>query len=88
MLTPRLTNCIYCASISTLLADIDGKLTDVANIQYNNNVFSVNYYIPGQVISDLLRYKQVLVYKACNPDYCAPFTVEMIAGRVKVLIHK
>jgi hypothetical protein len=88
MLTPRLTNCIDCASISTLLADIDCKLTDLANTQYNNIVFSLNYYIPGQVIADLLHYKQILVYKSCNPDYCAPFTVEMIAGRVKVLIHK
>ena len=88
MLTPRLVDCVYCASIPALLADIDCKLTDLANYQYNNIVFSLNYYIPGQVIADLLHYKQILVYKSCNPDYCAPFSVEMIAGRVKVLIHK
>lgn len=88
MLTPRLTNCIDCASITTLLADIDCKLTDLANNEYNNIVFSLNYYIPGQVISDLIRYKQILTYKSCNPDYCAPFTVPMIASKVKILIHK
>jgi len=88
MLTPRLTNCIDCSSITVLLADIDCKLTDLANHQFNNIVFSLNYYIPGQVIADLLHYKQILTYKACNPEYCKPFTVAMIASRVKVLIHK
>ena len=88
MLTPRLTNCIDCSSITVLLADIDCKLTDLANYQYNNIVFSLNYYIPGQVIADLLHYKQILTYKACNPEYCKPFTVAMIASRVKILIHK
>ena len=64
MLTPRLTNCIDCSSIVVLLADIDCKLTDLENYQYNNIVFSLNYYIPGQVIADLLHYKQILTYKA------------------------
>jgi len=88
MFYPRLTDCIECASIPALLTDIDQKLTYWAIAQYNNIVFSVNYYIPGQVVGDLLTYKQILTYKACNPDYCKPFTVQMIASRVKVLIHK
>jgi hypothetical protein len=88
MLTPRLVDCIYCASIPALLADIDCKLTDLANAQYSNIVFAVNNYIPGEVIADLIHYKQVLTYKLCNPNYCGMFTVEMIASRVKVLIHK
>lgn len=88
MLTPRLVDCVYCASIPVLLADIDCKLTDLAKLQYSNIVFALNTYIPGEVIADLLHYKQILTYKVCNPDYCGMFTVEMIASRVKVLIHK
>ena len=39
MLYPRLTNCIDCSSIPALLADIDCKLTDLANNEYNNIVY-------------------------------------------------
>jgi hypothetical protein len=88
MLSPRLTDCIECASIPALLTDIDLRLTALANDQYNNIVYSLNYFIPGQVIGDLLHYKQILTYKLCNPEYCAPFTVDMIASRVIVLINK
>jgi hypothetical protein len=88
MLSPRLTDCIECASIPALLTDIDLRLTALANDQYNNIVYSLNYFIPGQVIGDLLHYKQILTYKLCNPEYCAPFTVEMIASRVILLINK
>ena len=83
MLSPRLTDCVVDGSIPALLFDIDQKLADLANI-----VFSLNYYISGEVIGDLLHYKQILTYKLCNPAYCQPFTVKMIASRVKVLIHK
>lgn len=88
MLSPRLTDCYDSASVPALLSDIDERLTYWANIQYNNLVFSLNYYIPGQVIGDLLNYKQILTYKLCNPNYCKPFTVPMIASKVKLLIHK
>ena len=88
MLYPRLTNCIECASIPALLTDIDNKLTYLATVQYNNIVFSVNHYIPGEVVGALINYKQILAYKAVNPNYCKPFTIPMIASRVKVLIHK
>lgn len=88
MLYPRLTNCIECASIPALLTDIDNRLTYWAVVQYNNIVFSVNSYIPGQVVAALINYKQILTYKACNPNYCKDFTIPMIASRVKVLIHK
>jgi len=88
MLSPRLTNCIDCTTIPVLLTDIDCKLTDLANNQYNNIVFSLNYPVPGVVIGDLLNYKRILTYKFCNPDYCSQFTVKMIASKVKLLIHK
>jgi hypothetical protein len=88
MLSTRLTDCLDCATIPALLADIDLKLAELAKSQYNNIVFSVNNYIPGEVIGDLLNYKQILSYKLCNPHYCCNFTVKMIASRVIVLIHK
>lgn len=88
MLSPRLTNCIEYASIPALLEDIDLKLTALAVSQYNNIIFSLNNYIPGEVIGDLLNYKQILTYKLCNPIYCEGFTVQMIASRVILLINK
>jgi hypothetical protein len=88
MLYTRLTNCIDCTTIESLLKDIDCKLTDLANYQYNNIVFSLNKYISGELVNDLLNYKQILAYKLCNPYYCEHFTVQMIASRVIVLIHK
>ena len=88
MLSPRLTNCIECTTIPALINDIDAKLTVLANDQYNNIVYSLNYYIPGQVVADLIQYKQILAYKLVNPDYCCPFTVPMIASRVIVLLNK
>lgn len=88
MLTPRLTNSLYYDSIPVLLKDIDTKLADLANYQYNNIVFSLNYYIPGEVIEDLLHYKQILQYKQCNPEYTCNYSVDMIASRVIILINK
>jgi len=88
MLSPRLTNCIDCTTISALLSDIDCKLTEVANAEYNNIVFSLNYKSNGVALSDLLNYKRILIYKLCNEDYAAPFTVQMIASRVKLLKYK
>jgi len=88
MLSPRLTNCIDCTRIPVLLSDIDCKLTELANVEYNNIVFSINNYIPDNLISDLLNYKRILTYKYCNPDYADLFSIDKIASRVKVLIHK
>ena len=88
MLSPRLTDCVDCTTISALLSDIDCKLTEVANAEYNNIVFSLNYQTNGVVIGDLLNYKRILTYKLCNEDYAAPFTVQMIASRVKLLKYK
>lgn len=88
MLSPRLTNCIECASITALLADIDCKMAEIANNLYNNVVFSLNRPISGVVTNDLLNYKRILTYKLSNIDYAANYTVAMIASKVKILIHK
>ena len=88
MLQPRLTNCIECASIPVLLQDIDCKLTELAKIQYNNIIFSMNYSLACSPIGELLNYRRILTYKYCNPDYARHYSVQRIASRVKVLIHK
>jgi hypothetical protein len=88
MLSPRLTNCIECNTITALLAEIDCKVAELAKNEYNNVVFALNYPLPGTVLDDLLNYKRILRFKYCNGSYGAPFTLNQIASRVKVLIHK
>lgn len=88
MLYPRLTNCVDCSSVPVLLADIDCKLTELANNEYNNIVYELNWPVQGTVIWDLLNYKRILTYKYCNPEYTGSFSVEQIASRVKLLINK
>ena len=88
MLYPRLTNCVECTTIPVLLQDIDCKLTELANNEYNNIVFQLNWPTPGILISDLLNYKRILTYKYCSPDYASAYSVERIASRVKILINK
>jgi len=88
MLSPRLTSCPECASIPALIADIDCKLASLANNLYNNVVFMLNQPVPGGVMLALINYRRILAYKYCNPDYAAPFTVNMIASKVKLLKYK
>jgi hypothetical protein len=88
MLDPRLNNCIDCATIPVLINNIDAKITSLATEEYNNIVYDLNNYINGQVIFDLLEYKQILEWKFCNAEYAAAFTVPMIASRVQILINK
>lgn len=88
MLSPRLTACPECASIPALLADIDCKMAALGKNLYNNTVFMLNQPVPAEVMLDLINYRRILVYKYCNPDYAAPFTVNMIASRVKLLKYK
>jgi hypothetical protein len=88
MLSPRLVNCIDCVTPQLLIDDIDCKLTELANNQYNNIVYILNLPFPQTVIGDLLNYKRILVIKLCTPDYAPCYTIEMIASRVKLLIHK
>lgn len=88
MLSPRLTNCIDCTTVSALIADIDCKLTILANNQYNNIVFILNKPFPDTVLGDLLNYKRILTNRICNPEYACAYSTEQIASRVKLLIHK
>lgn len=88
MLSPRLTHCPECASIPALIAEIDCKLANLANNLYNNVVYILNQPVPGGAMLDLITYRRILVYKLCNPNYAAAFTVNMIASRVKILKSK
>lgn len=88
MITQRLTNCTECTSITNLLADIECKLTEMANDLYNNTVFALNRPVCEDVWLDLLNYKRILTYKFCNPQYASHYSVEQIASRVKLLIFK
>jgi len=85
MLSPRLSECIECSNISALLCDIDHKLADLAKIQYNNIVFALNKPFPGEVMGDLLNYKRILTYRACNCDYAGCFSVNQISSKIKTL---
>ena len=88
MLTPRLNNYIANSTIPVLLADIDERIAELADLEYNNIVYAVNNYINTVALQDMLNYKRILLFKNCNPDYCQCFTVEMIASKVKILIHR
>ena len=88
MLLPRLNQCIDCATIPVLIDNINAKIALLANDEYNNIVYDLNYYIDGQVIFDLLEYKQILQWKFCNADYCKAYTVPMSASKVQILINK
>jgi len=88
MLSPRLTNCVDCPKISSLIEEIDHKLTEMANAEYNNIVFALNQCFAGPIMGDLLNYRRILIFKYCYPDYAGHFSLEMISSKVKLLIHK
>lgn len=88
MLSYRLTNCVDCTTIPSLLANIDCKLKELALRQYSNIIFALNNVFPSSVMFDLLNYKRILQSKTYNPDYASCYTVESIASQVKLLIYK
>ncbi|NDB81710.1 MAG: hypothetical protein EB127_03025 [Alphaproteobacteria bacterium] len=85
MLSPRLSGCLKCASITGLLADIDCKLDQLSNSLYNNVVFSLNNSINATAINSLLFYKRILTYKLANDQYACNFSVNAIASKIKLL---
>ena len=85
MLNPRLTTCVECTTIQTLLIDIDLKMFHLSKDLYNNVVFMLNRSVDASSMFDLLNYKRILTYKYYNSDYASDFTVEMVADRVKKL---
>jgi hypothetical protein len=88
MINPRLGNCHSCTTIPALISDIHCKIAKVAKLEYGNIIFDLNNRIDQTSATDLLNYKRILEYKYCNPEYAQGFTVEKIASRIKLLIHK
>lgn len=88
MLSPRLSECLQCSDISSLLAEIDCKLADLAKSQYNNVILALNRPIQDVPIGDLINYKRILLHRACNPDYACDFSVNAIGSRVKILVNR
>lgn len=88
MLSPRLTNCPQCADIPSLIADIDCKLSEMSIGLYNNTIFMLNKQFNGEVMSSLLHYKRILMFKYCNPNYAGHYTVNQIASKIKLLKFK
>lgn len=88
MITYKLTNCVECTTIPSLLEDIDCKIVELAKNQYNNVVFMLNQRFPSRVMKDLTNYKRVLECKTCNADYASCYSIDEIAGRIKLLIYK
>jgi hypothetical protein len=88
MLTPRLTNCPECDDISSLLEDIDCKITEISKKFYNNLIFSLNQSIPSDLIIDLTIYKRILLHKRCDYDYAKSIDVDQIASKIKILKYK
>lgn len=88
MLTYRLNNCEEYSSIPSLIDKIDCKLTEYAKKYYNNIIYALNNNIDSTVMLDLLNYKRILQFKKCNADYASCYSVESIAGKVKILTFK
>lgn len=88
MLSYRLVDCEDCTSVSSLINDIDCKVTDISKSLYNNIVYGLRNYTRSDIIWDLLQYKRILQYKKCNPEYANKYNVGNIAGKVKLLIFK
>ena len=82
MLSPRLTNCPECANIPSLLKKIDCRLAELGNNLYNNISYMLNKPVPSGDILQLIGYRRILMYKYCNPNYVAKYSVQMIASRV------
>jgi hypothetical protein len=88
MLSPRLSDCTECASITSLLSDIDCKITDLAKAEYNNITLSLGNTINRELTNDLLTYKEILMHRLVNGNYACSFTTNQIASRIKLLKYK
>lgn len=88
MLYSKLSDCTYCNDIPTLINDIDCKIIEISKSLYNNTVYMLNKHMCLNNVNKLLIYKRILLYKQCNFEYARKYTIEMIANKIKLLIHK
>lgn len=85
MLQPRLTTCLECTDIPTLLCKIDCKLAELGRTLYANLVFMLNNSISASDVIDLLHYRRILTFRQVNADYCVDYTIDYIASKVNRL---
>ena len=88
MLTNRLTNCPECTDILGLIEDIDCRITEISKGIYSNIVYAVKTICKIDTMGDLLHYRRILTHRYCNADYASEYSIEAIASKVKLLIHK
>jgi hypothetical protein len=88
MITPRLAGCKECASITSLIEEIDCKMAKMSGGLYNNLTLMLDKPINISAIIDLLTYKRILQYKYVNYKYACGYSVNKIASRVKLLKYK
>jgi hypothetical protein len=88
MITPRLTTCSECSSITTLLQEIECKLATMSGALYNNMTLMLNQPVKASVFIDLITYRRILQYKAVNSDYAVYYTIDQIASKIKLLKYK
>lgn len=85
ILSPRLTKCKDCTTISFLLEKIDRKIFFYSKKMYNNITFMLDKYVDGQSLSDLLHYRRILTYRLHNENYVCNFCLNDILSRVNEL---
>ena len=88
MITPKLTSCSNCADAQELIDEINCRIFELAKIAYNNSVYGLNLNLNTNVAMDLLHYRDILTYKNVNPNYACHYSINQIASKVKLLIHK
>lgn len=88
MLYSKTSDCVNCNDIPNLILEIDCKIVEISKSLYNNVIYMLNKNINFDDVNKLLVYKRILLYKQCNLDYAGNYTVEMIANKIKLLIHK
>jgi hypothetical protein len=88
MLATKQLNCESCMTYTSLIEDIDCKLTKLSKDLYNNVIFALNNPVNRELFIQLMTYRRILNYRIYNSDYASPFTDEQITSRVKLLKFK
>jgi len=82
MLQSKFTNCKKGGDIKDLLKKIDCRLAELSYNMYNNVVFMLNKCTPAYELTQLLKYREILIKKQENENYVEHFSVEDIASKV------
>ena len=86
MLTPKQRRCTECANISTLLDEIDCRISQLGITLYHNITLMLNKKIPVEDYINLLMYKHILERKLVNSDYISTYPTSTIVSKAKRLV--